>query len=145
MGHVGSLDPLGSGTSCTSGGSGSSGSSGSCSCSGDVVVVCCSCICGCSCSCTCACSCSCDAIQTSKIDPKPGEFNQHFWLGHVLRATTMCIFSASKRHRIVKKWPNPSSFLNTFHFQMCFAPQWHTLFRHLNFQKRSGPEVLCTF
>ena len=28
---------------------------------------------------------------------------------------------------------------------MCFAPQRHALFRHLNFQKWSGPGVFCTF
>ena len=28
---------------------------------------------------------------------------------------------------------------------MCFAPQRRALFRHRNFQKWSGPEVLCTF
>ena len=28
---------------------------------------------------------------------------------------------------------------------MCFAPQRHALFRHLNFQKWSGPGVLSTF
>ena len=28
---------------------------------------------------------------------------------------------------------------------MCFAPQRRALFRHLNFQKRSEAEVLCTF
>ena len=28
---------------------------------------------------------------------------------------------------------------------MCFAPQHRALFQHLNFQKRSDPEVFCTF
>ena len=32
-----------------------------------------------------------------------------------------------------------------FDFDMCFAPQRRVLFRHLNFQKWSGPDVLCTF
>ena len=32
-----------------------------------------------------------------------------------------------------------------FHFEMCFAPQWRALFRHLNFQKWSDNGVLCTF
>ena len=32
-----------------------------------------------------------------------------------------------------------------FDFEMCFAPQRRALFRHLNFQKRSDTEVLCTF
>ena len=32
-----------------------------------------------------------------------------------------------------------------FHFEMCFSPQRRALFRHLNFQKSSEHEVLCTF
>ena len=32
-----------------------------------------------------------------------------------------------------------------FDFEMCFVPQRHALFRHLNFQKWSEPGVLCTF
>ena len=31
-----------------------------------------------------------------------------------------------------------------FDLEMCFAPQRRALFRHLNFQKRSDAEVLCT-
>ena len=43
-----------------------------------------------------------------------------------------------------KSAPYPSVFC-TFDFKMCFAPQRRALFRHLNFQKRSVAEVLCTF
>ena len=32
-----------------------------------------------------------------------------------------------------------------FDFEMCFAPQRRTLFRHLNCQKWSAPGVFCTF
>ena len=32
-----------------------------------------------------------------------------------------------------------------FDLEMCFTPQRRALFRHLNFQKRSEPGVLCTF
>ena len=32
-----------------------------------------------------------------------------------------------------------------FDSKMSFAPQRRTLFRHLNFQKRSEAEVFCTF
>ena len=35
--------------------------------------------------------------------------------------------------------------LLTFDFEMCFAPQGHALFRHLNFQKSSKHAVFCTF
>ena len=50
-----------------------------------------------------------------------------------------------------KSAPNPSV-VYTFDLEMCFAPQRRALFRqrralfrHLNFQKWSGPGVLCTF
>ena len=43
-----------------------------------------------------------------------------------------------------KSGPRPSAF-NTFDLEMCFAPQRRALFRHLNFQKWSGPGVLCAF
>jgi len=40
--------------------------------------------------------------------------------------------------------PRPSVF-NTFELEMCFAPQQRALFQDLNFQKCSGPDVLCNF
>ena len=43
-----------------------------------------------------------------------------------------------------KSAPNLSVF-DTLDFEMCFAPQWRALFRHLNFHKCSEHEVLCTF
>ena len=43
-----------------------------------------------------------------------------------------------------KSAPSPSVF-NTFCFQMYFAPQRRALFQHLNFQKWSDAEVVCTF
>ena len=46
--------------------------------------------------------------------------------------------STSKRGR------RPPVF-NTFDFRMCFAPQRRALFRHLDFQKWSGPGVFWTF
>ena len=49
---------------------------------------------------------------------------------------SLCL--ASKRGR------RPPVF-NTFDFRMCFAPQRRALFRHLDFQKWSGPGVFCTF
>ena len=87
-----------------------------------------------------------------------------FSLRNVLRATTACTFSTSQlpkvlrdpgvlyiltckcasRHNGVhffnistsKSGPRPPVF-KTFCFQMCFAPQRRTLFRHLNVQKCS--------
>ena len=32
-----------------------------------------------------------------------------------------------------------------FAFEICFVPQRHALFRHLNFQTCSDTEVVCTF
>ena len=43
-----------------------------------------------------------------------------------------------------KSGPTLRCFLH-FDFEMCFLPQRRALFRHLNFQKRSDTEVLCTF
>ena len=43
-----------------------------------------------------------------------------------------------------KSAPRPPVF-NTFDLEMCFAPQWRALFRHLNFQKWSENGVFCTF
>ena len=43
-----------------------------------------------------------------------------------------------------KSGPSMVCFVH-FDFEMCFAPQRRTLFRHLNFQKWSEHGVLCTF
>ena len=66
-----------------------------------------------------------------------------FWLRNVLRATTACTFSKLDIWTS-KSGPRPSVF-NTFHLEMCFAPQRRALFRHLNFQKCSDIGVFCTF
>ena len=95
-----------------------------------------------------------------------------FWLPNVLRATTACTFSTSQLPKVVWSWcvlyiltskcasrhngvhffdistaksgPELVCFVH-FAFEMCFAPQRRTLFRHLNCQKWSGAGVLCTF
>ena len=64
-----------------------------------------------------------------------------FWLGNVLRATTACTFF---NIRTSKSGVNMWCFVH-FDLEMCFAPQRRALFRHLNFQKWSGPGVFCTF
>ena len=66
----------------------------------------------------------------------------HFLLRNVLRATTACTFSTSERE--VQKWPE-HAVIWAFFCKMCFAPQRRALFRHLNFQKWSEPDVFCTF
>ena len=43
-----------------------------------------------------------------------------------------------------KSGPKLRGFVH-FDLEMCFAPQRRALFRHLNFQKWSGPGVFCTF
>ena len=60
-----------------------------------------------------------------------------FWLPNVLRATTLDISTSKSGPRMV-------CFVH-FDFEMCFAPQRRALFGHLNFQKSSEAEVLCTF
>ena len=91
-----------------------------------------------------------------------------FWLQNVLRATTACTFSTSQLPKVVREWcvlyiltskcalrhngvhffdistsksgPSMVCFVH-FDFKMCFAPQRHALFRHLNFQKWSDNGV----
>ena len=95
-----------------------------------------------------------------------------FWLRNVLRATTACTFSTSQLPKVVRTWfalyiltskcasrhngvhffdvatsksgPDLVCFVH-FDFEMCFAPQQRALFRRRNFQKWSGPGLLCTF
>ena len=90
----------------------------------------------------------------------------------MLRATTACTFSTSQLQKVVRPWcvlyiltwkcasrhngvhffdiatsksgPDLVCFVH-FDLEMCFAPQRRALFRHLNFQKWSGPGVFCTF
>ena len=90
----------------------------------------------------------------------------------MLRTTTACTFSTSQLPNVVRTWcalyiltstcasrPNGVHFLDIansksgprmvcfvhVHFEMCFAPQRRTLFRHLNFQKWSEREVFLAF
>ena len=95
-----------------------------------------------------------------------------FWLGNVLRATTACTFSTSQLPKVVRQWcvlciltwkcasrhngvhffdiatsksgPTLVCFVH-FDLEVCFAPQRHALFQHLNFQKWSERGVFCTF
>ena len=69
-----------------------------------------------------------------------GVYGGVIWLRNVLRATTACTFSTSQLPKMVRH----RCFVH-FHFDMCFMPQWHALFRHLNFQKCSETQVFCTF
>ena len=91
-----------------------------------------------------------------------------FWLGTVLRTTTACTFSTSQLPKVLRPWCvlhiltwkcasryNGMHFFDIstsksgpdivclvhFDFQMCFAPQQRALFRQLNIQKCSEPEV----
>ena len=95
-----------------------------------------------------------------------------FWLRNVLPATTACTFSTSQLPNVVgdrqfltlltsecasrhngvhffdiltsKSGPDLVCF-GHFDLEMCFAPQRRALFRHLDFQKWSGPGVFWTF
>ena len=64
-----------------------------------------------------------------------------FWLGNALRATMAPTFSTSQLPKVLRKLV---CFVG-FDFEICFAPQRCPLFRHVNFQKCSDTEVLCTF
>ena len=95
-----------------------------------------------------------------------------FLVRNVLRATTACTFSTSEPPKVArtcsalyiftskcaschngvhffdistsKSGPNLVCFVH-FDLEMCFAPQRHALFQHLNFQKWSEPGAFCTF
>ena len=76
---------------------------------------------------------TCHAKRTSqrpKVVQKPLVFLT-FWLRNVLRTTTACTFSTSQFPKVVREW---CGFVH-FGLEMCFVPQRHALFRHLNFKK----------
>ena len=62
-------------------------------------------------------------------------------LGNVLRATAACTFFDISTS---KGGPRPLVFY-TLNLEMRFAPQWRTLFRHLNVKKRSEPGIFLHF
>ena len=62
-----------------------------------------------------------------------------FWLGNVLHATTPRTFFDISTP---KSAPRLMCFLH-FDLEMCFTPQRHALFRHVNFQKWSENGLLC--
>ena len=63
-----------------------------------------------------------------------------FWLGNVLRHNGVHFFDISTS----KSAPKLVCFVH-FDLEMCFAPQRRSLFRHVNFQKRSEHEVVLAF
>ena len=63
-------------------------------------------------------------ISTSKSGPTLVCF-LHFWLGKVLRATTVCTFSTAQLLKVLRSY-NVFCTLN-FDFEMFFAPQRHTI------------------
>ena len=76
--------------------------------------------------------------QFGQLDVK--KWNEHvvllpFWLGNVLCITTACTFSTSQLPKVVRTWR--ALYILTWNLEMCFAPQWRALFRHLNFQNWS--------
>ena len=85
-------------------------------------------------------ACTFSNISTSKSGPSMVCF-VHFDFWNVLRATTACAFFDISTSKSAPRLP----VFNTFYFQMCFAPQRRTLFRHRNFQKWSEPLVFLTF
>ena len=96
----------------------------------------------------------------------------YIWTSKCASRHTACTFSTSQLPKVVRHWcvfciltskcashhngvhffdistsksgPTLVRFLH-FDFKMCFAPQSHALFRHLNFQKWSAPLVFCPF
>ena len=77
-------------------------------------------------------------IWTSKSGPNPGVF--HMLTSKCASCHNVHFFDISTS----KSAPELRCFVH-FDLEMCFAPQRRALFRHLNCQKWSGGEVLCTF
>ena len=69
---------------------------------------------------------------------KPSRFS-HFWQG------AQSLAPATRNDSWTSKSGASMWCFVHFDFEMCFAPQRRALVRHLNFQKWSGPGVLCTF
>ena len=95
-----------------------------------------------------------------------------FWLQNVRFATAACNFSTAQLQKVLRTWgvlyiltykcafrhsgvqffdmstwksaPSMRSFVH-FDLEMCVSPQRRAIFGHLNFKKRSGHEVFCTF
>ena len=63
-----------------------------------------------------------------------------FSLQNVLLATAACNFCTSQLQKVVRI----CSFVH-FDLKMCFSPQRHANFQHLNFKKWSEHAVFCTF
>ena len=76
--------------------------------------------------------------RCTKVVRTPGVFNM-LTLKCALRHNGVHFFDISTS----KSGPDLVCFVH-FDFEMCFAPQRRALFRHLNFQKWSGPGVFCT-
>ena len=67
-----------------------------------------------------------------------------FWLRNVLRATTACTFSTGQLPKAVRHW-GVLCILTWECASRHNGVRFLVLFRHLNFQKGSDTEVLCTF
>ena len=63
-----------------------------------------------------------------------------FWLGNCFVPQRSSPFSTAQLPKMLRT----RQFLNPFDLEMCFAPQRHALFWHLNCQKWSEHGVLCT-
>ena len=70
--------------------------------------------------------------------------NLHVFSSLLTRCTIPCACHA-RRLLNIQKCSVAVIFFCIFELEMCFAPQWRALFRHLNFQKWSEHGVFCTF
>ena len=83
-----------------------------------------------------------DDILTSKHECSVPVSFLHFWLRNVHRATTACTFCTFQ----LPSAPNLVClvcFVHDVDLEICFAPQRHALFQHLNFQKCTEAGVFC--
>ena len=79
-------------------------------------------------------------ISTSKSGPTPSVFNT-FYFQMCFAPQQRCTFSTSQLPKVVR----PPQFLTHFTSKCASRHNGGALFQHLNFQKWSDAEVLCTF
>ena len=69
------------------------------------------------------------------------DFEMHLNFQKCSERGVLCTLTTSQLPKALRT----RQFLNTFDFQMCFAPQRRALFRRHNFQKCSEHDMFCTF
>ena len=106
-----------------------------------------------------------DIITSKRVARTSNNYN--IFAENVLRTTTACTFSPSQHPKVFRlfftsQWVSRYNgmrffdvvisknrprmeYFDNFNLKMCFVLQRHTLFRDLNFQKRTDLDAICYF